>query len=221
MKTEQEKIKIIKANQNLIYKIASRYSGYYSMEDLFQEGVKGVIKAIENYKDDCNTKFSTYAYDYILGEIIRFINNDRTIRVSPDLLKIYKSYEKSKDCITGKIGRIPTFYEICSFMGVDPTIVADAIQKCEFSVSLDGVLNDEDFTLEKVVGNDTREVIDNHIDLQSELDKLSERDRKIIELRYYRDYTQSETAKILGINQVQVSRYEGQILKRIKTNIAA
>ena len=87
MKTEQEKLKIIKENQNLIYKIASRYSGYYSMDDLFQEGVKGVIKAIENYRDNCGTKFSTYAYDYILGEIIRFINNDRTIRVNSDLLK--------------------------------------------------------------------------------------------------------------------------------------
>lgn len=221
MKTEREKIKIIKENQNLIYKIASRYSGYYPMEDLFQEGVKGVIKAIENYREDSNTKFSTYAYDYILGEIIRFINNDRTIKVSPDLLKIYKSYEKSKDCITNRLGKTPSFYEVCSFMGINPALVADAIQKCEFSVSLDGIINDEDFTLEKVVGTDNRESIDSRLDLQSELDKLSERDRKIIELRYYRDYTQSETAKILGINQVQVSRYEGQILKKIKTNIAA
>lgn len=221
MKTEQEKLKIIKENQNLIYKIASRYSGYYSMDDLFQEGVKGVIKAIENYRDNCGTKFSTYAYDYILGEIIRFINNDRTIRVNSDLLKIYKSYEKSKDCLTGKLGRVPSFYEICSFMDVNPNVVAEAIQKCEFAVSLDGIINEDDFTLEKVVGNDTREVVDDHIDLQSELDKLSERDRKIIELRYYRDYTQSETARILGMNQVQVSRYEGQILKKMKNNIAA
>ena len=205
MKTEQEKLKIIKENQNLIYKIASRYSGYYSMDDLFQEGVKGVIKAIENYRDNCGTKFSTYAYDYILGEIIRFINNDRTIRVNSDLLKIYKSYEKSKDCLTEKLGRVPSFYEICSFMDVNPNVVAEAIQKCEFAVSLDGIINEDDFTLEKVVGNDTREVVDDHIDLQSELDKLSERDRKIIELRYYRDYTQSETARILGMNQVQVS----------------
>ena len=116
---------------------------------------------------------------------------------------------------------MPSFYEICSFMDVNPNVVAEAIQKCEFAVSLDGIINEDDFTLEKVVGNDSREVVDDHIDLQSELDKLSERDRKIIELRYYRDYTQSETARILGMNQVQVSRYEGQILKKMKNNIAA
>ena len=221
MKTELEKIKIIKDNQNLIYKLASKYSKYYPIEDLFQEGVKGVIKAIENYKEDSNTKFSTYAYDYILGEIVRFINSDRTMKVSPELLKIYKSYEKSKDYLTGDLGRIPTFYEICTFMELDPLIVSDAIEKSEFSLSLDGVMNDDNFTLEKVIGKDSRERIDDLIDLRTELERLTEEERKIIELRYFRDYTQSETAEILGINQVQVSRNESKILKRIKTNIAA
>jgi RNA polymerase sporulation-specific sigma factor len=219
MKSEVEKI--IWENKNLIYKIASKYSGYYPMEDLFQVGVIGVIKAYENYNKQSEVRFSTYAFKYILGEIIKFIGNDRTIKVSTDLLKIYKTYEKTQDCLTNKFGRKPTFEETCKFMEMEPNIVYEAIEKCGFTVSLDGMINDDNFSLEKVIGNDTRDSVDKMIDLKTEIDKLSETERKIIELRYYKDYTQSETANELGWNQVQVSRYENQILKKIKTNIAA
>lgn len=218
MKNDVEKI--IMENKNLIYKVASKYSNYYPVEDLFQVGVIGIIKAYENYEEKSNARFSTYAFKYILGEIIKFIANDRTIKVGPDLIKIYKTYEKTKDCLTTKLGRNPSFEEICTFMEIEPHVVSEAIEKCEFTVSLNEITNDDDFTLEKVIGNDYRNEIDDMIDLQSELEKLPETERKIIELRYYKDYTQSETAKYLGWNQVQVSRYENQILKKIKTNIA-
>ncbi len=221
MITENEKIKIIHEHKNLIYKIASKYSNYYSMEDLFQVGVIGIIKAIDNYDRSQSAKFSTYAFKYILGEIIKFISSDRNIKVSTDILKIYKCYEKSKDCLTNKLNRTPSFYEICSFMGMEPYIVKDAIEKAEYDLSLDGVIGSDEFALEKVIGTDLRESIDQRIDLNRELDKLSEEERKIIELRYYQDYTQSETAEYLGWNQVQVSRYENKILKKIKSNIAA
>lgn len=217
----EEVEKIILKNKNLIYKIASKYNGYYPMEDLFQVGVIGIIKAYNNYNKSSNAEFSTYAYKYILGEIIKFISNDRTIKVNPEIVKIYKCYEKTKDYLTNKFSRIPTFEEICKFMGLDKQIVKDAIEKSEFAVSLDSKLGDDDFTLESILGNDTREEIDNNIDLKNELDSLKEEERKLIELRYFKDYTQSETAKILGFSQVQVSRCESKILKKIKTNIAA
>jgi len=219
--TENEKLRIIHEHKNLIYKIASKYKGYYSMEDLFQVGVIGVIKAIDNYDNTKDAKFSTYAFKYILGEIVKFISNDRTIKVSSDVMKIYKCYEKSKDCLTSKLGRTPLFNEICTFMGINPDIVMDAIHKCEFVVSLDASLSEDEFTLESVIGTDNRDDIDNSLDLRDELEKLSEDERKLIELRYFKDYTQSETANYLGWNQVQVSRYESKILKKMKTNIAA
>ena len=217
---EEEKINFIKENQNLIYKIALKYSKYYPLEDLFQVGVIGVIKALDNYQDNNKSKFSTYAYKYILGEIIKFINNDRNIKVSPDTLSLYKSYEKTKDFLTTKLGKIPTFNEISAFMEINPQVLSDAIEKCEFTVSLDNELT-EDFSLETVTGTDNREEIDNLLDLKRELEKLSEIDSKIIELRYFKGYTQSETAEYLETNQVLVSRYESRILKKMKKNIAA
>ncbi len=219
MRDEVEKI--IYKNKNLIYKIASRYSNYYSMEDLFQVGVIGIIKAYNNYNKESNAEFTTYAYKYILGEIVKYISNDRLMKVNPEIIKIYKCYEKTKDCLTNKLGRNPSFEEICEFMGMDGSTVLYAIEKSEFAVSMDSVLGEDGFTLESVLGSDNTVQIDNKIDLQDELNKLPEDERKIIELRYYKDYTQSETAEELGISQVQVSRYENKILKKIKTNIAA
>lgn len=91
--------------KDMIYKICYKYSKYYSVEDLFQVGVIGLMKAKRNFNSNMNTKFTTYAYNYILGEIIEFIKNDRTIKVSSDTLKLYKAYEKSKDFLTNEIGR--------------------------------------------------------------------------------------------------------------------
>lgn len=219
--SENEKIKIIHEHKNLIYKIASKYKGVYQIEDLFQVGVIGIMKAIDNYKENKEVKFSTYAFKYILGEIIKFIGTDRTIKVSPDVMKIYKCYEKTKDCLTSKLGRNPSFNEISTFMGIDSNVLMDTLEKCEFSLSLDGIIGNDEFTLESVIGRDLREDIDKIIDLKDELERLTEDERKLIELRYFQDYTQSETAKYLGWNQVQVSRYESKILKKMKNNIAA
>ena len=212
---------LIEENKNLIYKIASKYSYYYNMEDLFQVGVIGLIKAYKNYKMDSQSKFSTYAYKYIFGEIIEFIKNDRNMKVSEDAIKIYKSYEKSKEFLTNKFNREVSMLEIASFMNIDPSYLANTINSCEFTVSLDAPMNEEEFSLEKVIGEDKRQMLDDLIDLKRELASLNEIDRKLIELRYFKDYTQSETARTLGMSQVQVSRSESAILKKIKSKIAA
>ena len=211
---------LIKQNSGLIYKIASKYSKYYPVEDLYQVGAIGIIKAYKNYKQNSDAKFTTYAHKYIFGEINEFIRNDRTMKVSSDILKIYKTYEKAKDFLTNKYNKIPTISEIGNFMGIEEQILVNAIQKSEFALSLDTVLGSEDYTLESVLGNDTRSEIDNLIDLKNELEKLSEQERRLIELRYYKDYTQSETAEYLGMSQVQVSRSEKLILKKMGKNIS-
>lgn len=207
--------------KDMIYKIAYKYSKYYSIEDLFQVGVIGLMKAKKNYKMNSSTKFSTYAYNYILGEIIKFIKNDRTIKISPDILKIYKAYEKSKDYLTNELGRNVTLEEVSKFMNIDVNILSDVIIKSEFVLSTDSKLNDEDFTLEKVTGSDRRIEIDNLIDLKNELNKLKNDERRLIELRYFKDYTQSEVAKKMNMSQVQVSRTESKILKKMYSGIAS
>ncbi len=219
MKEEYEKI--IYENKNLIYKIAHKYSSYYNMEDLFQVGVIGLIKAYNNYNPNCNTKLSTYAYEYILGEILEYIRTDRTVKVSTDLLKLYKSYEKTKEYLTNKLGRVPKLSEISNFMNIEENKLSYIIEKCAYVVSLDEDLNEDNFTLEQVVGVDNQKQIDNLLDIKKELASLNEEERKLIELRYFKDLTQSETAEVLGINQVQVSRSEKLILKKMNSKLAS
>lgn len=206
--------------KDMIYKICYKYSKYYSVEDLFQVGVIGLMKAKKNFNSNMNTKFTTYAYNYILGEIIEFIKNDRTIKVSSDTLKLYKAYEKSKDFLTNELGRNVTLEEVSKFMNVDINLLSDTIIKSEFVLSTDTKLSD-DFTLEQITGKDTRKQIDDLIDLRDELKKLTNKERRLIELRYFKDYTQSETAEVLNMSQVQVSRNETKILKKMYSRIAS
>lgn len=208
-----EYLTLIKESEGLIYKIASKYSMYYNIEDLYQVGTIGVIKAYKNYKRDTSVKFSTYAYKYILGEIIEFIRCDRNIKVSEEYMSLYKRYLSIKSMLTSKLEREPSFSEISSFMEIDEGVLRNVIETIAFTKSTDE--SDYDY------GNDKREEIDNKILLDNELSSMDEFDRSLIEFRYYQGYTQSETADALGVSQVKVSRQEKLILSRMKSNICA
>ena len=208
-----EYLTLIKESEGVIYKIASKYSMYYSIEDLYQVGTIGVIKAYKNYKKDTSVKFSTYAYKYILGEIIEFIRCDRNIKVSEEYMSLYKRYLSIKSMLTSKLEREPSFSEISSFMEIDEGVLRNVIETIAFTKSTDE--SDYDY------GNDKREEIDNKILLDNELSSMDEFDRSLIEFRYYQGYTQSETADALGVSQVKVSRQEKLILSRMKSNICA
>ena len=204
---------LIKESEGLIYKIASKYSMYYSIDDLYQVGSIGVIKAYKNFKRDTSVKFSTYAYKYILGEIIEFIRTDRNIRVSEEYMSLYKKYLSVKTLLTTRYDREVAFKEICSFMEIDESVMLNIIETISFTKSIDE--KDYDY------GNDKREEIDNRILLDTELSLMDDFDRQLIEYRYYQGYTQSETADVLGVSQVKVSRQEKLILERMKSNICA
>ena len=186
----EEMTSLVKQYERLIYKIASKFSTKYPIEDLFQVGV------------------------------IDFIKKDRTIKVSKDSLKIYKLYEQAKETLAQRKKQIPTFSEICEFLELDEETVYDAIKMSEYVLSTDSSLReDESTTFIETCGEDRREAIDSLLDLKMELMNLPEFERKLVDLRYFKDYTQSETATILGISQVQVSRNEKHILAKIKKNI--
>lgn len=216
----EEMTTLVKQYERLIYKIASKFSPKYPIEDLFQVGVIGLINAKKNYKSNQGTKFTTYAYQYVLGEMLDFIKKDRTIKVSKDSLKIYKLYEQAKETLAQRKKQIPIFSEICEFLELDEETVYDAIKMSEYVLSTDSSLReDENTTFIETCGEDRRETIDSLLDLKIELMNLPEFERKLVDLRYFKDYTQSETATILGISQVQVSRNEKHILAKIKKNI--
>lgn len=211
---------LIEKNKNLIYKVATKYSKYYSIDDLFQVGVIGLIKAAKNYKSDAGSKFTTYAYPYIIGEVVDFVSHDRTIKVTTDQLKIYKAYEKASDALSQKYNRVPSFTEVCEFMELPEDVVYNAILTSEFTLSLDNTPTDEEKnTYYDITGYSNSEQIDTSIDIRSEIESLNDFDKKIIYCRYFKDLTQQETANYLGVSQVQVSRYEKSALQSMRKNI--
>lgn len=175
---------LIKANEGLIYKIASKYSKYYNIEDLYQVGSIGIIKAYKKYREDCNAKFSTYAYKYVLGEIIDFIRKDRNIIVSEEYMSIYKKYIKVRELLYSKYEREPSFSEIASFMEISESELLSIVESVMFTMSNEV---SEDFTYEGVV--DDRDNILNKILIDTELESMDEIDRKIIDYRYYQGYS--------------------------------
>lgn len=207
---------LIKENEWLIYEIASRYKDYYSLEDLYQAGSIGIIKASKSYKKEYNVKFSTYAYKSILGEMIDFIRKDRNIIVSDEIYTLYKKYNKVKELLFIKREKEPSFEEICEFMEIDQLQMLNIIESISFAQSIES-----DESIYNELYRDDRCNIDDEILLKNELERLSEFDRSLINYRYYQGYSQSETAFKMGTSQAKVSRQEKLILSKIKENIAS
>ena len=203
---------VIIENKNLILKLASKYSRYYSIEDLYQVGIIGIIKAYDHYNKESNSKFSTYAYKYILGEMIDYIRKDRNIIVSEEYFKIYKKYLEVRRLLETKLNREVALKEISDFIGIGEEEIVRILEYVSFTKSIDKEISYEYYV-------DERENIDTKIYLETLLDSLDNFDRNLIDYRYYQGYTQLETADMLGVTQVKVSRQEKLILQRIKNSI--
>ena len=208
-------MKNIKDNEFMIYKIASKYRSYYNIEDLYQAGCIGIIKATRKYDENSNTKFSTYAFKYILGEMIDYIRKERNIIVSDDIYNIYKKYIQIKEMLSLKYERDVSFDEICLYMQIDQRYMLNIIESINVSKSID-----EDEKLFNSISFDNREDIDMLIMLKSEIASLEEVERDLINYRYYQGYSQDETARLMGTNQVKVSRQEKQILLKMKDKLS-
>lgn len=205
---EEEICDVIKENERLIYKIASKYSMYYNIDDLYQSGMMGIVKAYKKYDKSSSCKFSSYAYKYILGEMIDFIRKDRNIIVSDDVFDIYKKYIKIKDLLFNKYEREPSIKEISAFMEIGEHQLLNVIESVAFTYDIDFEYSD-----------DKREFVDNKILIDEEISSLDLFSKMLINYRYYQGFTQCETAKKLGVSQVKVSREEKLILSRIRNNI--
>jgi len=200
--------------KGIVYKLAHKYKSICNFEDLCQAGYIGVIKAINNYKNNSNVKFSTYAYKYILGEMIDFIRKDKNIIVSEEVYSVYRNYLKIKELLYSKFEREPLFDEICEFMQIDKVYLLGIIESINFAKSIE-----EDEMIYNNISFDKRDSIDNELLLRNELENLDIIDRELINYRYFDGYSQSETAEIMGLSQSKVSRQENLILKKIKDNI--
>ena len=219
--TKEELSNFIVDNQNYIYAIVNKYKNYAEVEDLYQVAIMGIIKASRKFNADYNVKFTTYAYTYIIGEINLFLNKNRHIKISKEYLAIYKQIIKAKNILTQKLMKEPTTFELAIFLEIDEKVINNVIQMVSSIDSLDRTIKSDGKDLSLY---DTIDVasVDNEINyfaLKDEINKLDEQSKRLIEERYFQDKTQSETAAILGINQVQVSRNEQKVLKLLKNNL--
>ena len=219
----EELSKLIVDNENLIYRITHFFNNYSNKEDLFQVGCIGLIKAYNNYKDDYNTKFTTYAYPYILGEIKKYIREDKGIKVSRDITKLNLKIERAYLVLSQKIMREPSIKEVSEYLGIDEYYISEALCANNVLQSLDEPIinNGKELTLYDTVSKVESMDIDTLIALKRELSLLDSKDYQIISEHYLQDKTQSEIAENLGINQVQVSRREQKILKKLKDKLVA
>lgn len=200
---------LILQNEKLIYSIMKYFYRYPNKDDLFQAGCIGLIEAYYRYKNDMNTKFSTYAYGYILGEMKKLVREDKGIKISRNINSLYLKIEKASILLSQKLMREPTIFEIASFLEIEEELVIEAMNSTSILLDIDEVI---------VGGNDD---IDNIIYLKEELSKLSSEELDIINNRYIDDRTQSETAVLMGISQVQVSRKEQKALEKLKKRLVA
>lgn len=206
----EELKELIINNQNLIYSIASKFKG--DKEDLFQAGCLGLLDAYKKYNPNYNTKFTTYAYPFIMGEMYKYVLGDKNIKLSPEIVKLNIAIKNAEDYLTQKFKRGPTDIELSSFLEI-PVYKLVETRNCYQTLSLDDDTN-ESSLYDFVSSDDVSK--DDLILLRDALNRLEAKEKELIIKRYFYNKTQQEVANELGINQVKVSREEGKVLTKLK-----
>lgn len=212
MKTEQE---IILENQGLIYDIARKYFYGVDKEDLFQAGALGAIKAYRNFKDDGTTKFSTFAYMSIYGEMYQLVNMNKPFKVSKDVLKLAKKIEQTRYALAQNYGKILTNQELADYLEMPLEQLEYAISSAVSICSLDNTTSEDRSFYESLGNTEDMSLIDK-LSIYESMASLSLEEKQIIYYRYLNDLTQSETARKLKMSQVKVSRYEKKGIEKMR-----
>lgn len=215
-----EEQELIQQYELYIYKISKKF---YNVEpaDLYQAGCIGLIKASRKFNPDEGVDFMTYAYKFIFGEMYELTNKCRDIKINKYYSRILKELEKAKIELTQKLNKVPTLTEICLYTEIDETLATDVILLTGHMLSLEdeySTLNGN-ISIKDCVGIEDN--VDNQILINDSMRQLDPLEQSVIDYRYFQDLTQTETANILGISQVKVSRLETSSKRKIKEYIAA
>ena len=215
---------ILEKNKGLIWNIVNKFNNRNTdKDDLFQLGSIGLIKCIKNFDLTYDVKFSTYAVPMIYGEISRFLRDDGIIKVSRTLKEISTKANRERENYIKNYNIEPDIKTLAKIVNVSVEELVSALDSSKIVESIDNEDNTENnFSIkDKLPSNiNESELIINKIDLNTTMNKLSIEDRKVIQLRYFQDKTQTQVAKIMGISQVQVSRMEKKILLKMKKLLA-
>lgn len=206
---------LIQLHEKLIYKLANRFHDV-PKEDLYQAGAMGIIKAYRKFKDTGETKFTTYAYKFIFGEMFELASGLRAIKLNKDILRTYKKIEQTKYLLCQKLGYVPSSREVALYLGMEEQVLSK-IEMCTKDImSLDA---EEERPIYETIPIKQEE--SDLLDIQDSIKVLEPIEQKVINYRYFKEYTQSETAKIMGISQVTVSRYEKKSLNKMYNYLAS
>ncbi len=222
---KEARARLVEENTGLVWCVVKRfYNRGVEMEDLFQIGTIGLLKAIDKFNLNYDVKFSTYAVPMIAGEIKRFLRDDGMIKVSRSLKELsYKAY-LCREKLQERFGREPSVTELAGELGVEPEELMAALDASSEVESLHKPIYQSDGQEVSLMdrlpwrAEPEEEVLD-HLLLKELLGGLEKEERQLIYLRYFADRTQAQAGKELGISQVQVSRLEKKILKSMREQI--
>lgn len=214
--------KLVEVNLPLVTAISKKFLNRgYEYEDIFQIGCMGLMKAINNFDEKYKVKFSTYAVPMIMGEIKRFLRDDGMIKVSRSVKNTAKKLHYDKEKLIKKLNREPTVEELSEYSGIEVEDLIFASESANNMQYLYDTIHQDDgapvLLIDKLSENPNEDVeMVDRIALKETLKNLDVKSRQIIMLRYFKDKTQVQVAKMLGINQVQVSRIEKRVLKTMR-----
>lgn len=218
--------RLVKINLPLVSAISKKFLNRgYEYEDIFQIGCMGLVKAVNNFNPNFNVKFSTYAVPMVMGEIKRFLRDDGIIKVSRSVKNVARKLHYDKEALTKKLDREPTIEELAEYSGISSEEIVFAIESVSGLQYLYDTIHQDDgspvLLIDKLSENceEDEEIVDK-IALKEALSNLDVKSRQIIMLRYFKDKTQVQVARMLGISQVQVSRIEKKVLKIMKERLS-
>lgn len=222
---EEAKTILFKENSPLIKSLVKRFLNKgVEYDDLYQIGTVGLLKAINNFDTNYNVKFSTYVVPMVIGEIKRFMRDDGAIKVSRSIKSLNLKIKKFVDEFSKDNFRKPTPQEIANKFEIDESEVIFVMDSASMPISIYTQLDDDSsnglLLIDRLNQDNSHEDIIDNIMLKETLKSLDKRDKKIILLRFFRDKTQSEIAKVLGVSQVQVSRLENKVLEKLKDKLS-
>lgn len=201
---------LVEENSGLIWSVARRFIGRGAeADDLFQLGCLGFLKAVEGFDLQYGTQFSTYAVPKIAGEIRRFLRDDGAVKVSRSLKEQAASIKSARNRLTTALGREPSVQEISRQTGLSPEEIALAETATAATESIQKETGEDGFSLENVLTDtESEDRLVEKIALRQAIDALPEREKTVIQLRYFHSLTQQRVAKVMDVSQVQVSRIE-------------
>lgn len=210
--------KLIEENSGLIWSIAKRFFGRgVDPDDLYQLGCVGFLKAIDGFDESFGTRFSTYAVPKISGEIRRFLRDDGTVKVSRGIKEQAAQIKSARLALEQRIGREPNISELAAETGFSPEEIAFAEVATGPAESLQKENGEDGFTLEHVLGDYTaEEKMVEHVALRAAIEKLPEKERQVVALRYYHGMTQQNCARVMHVSQVQISRLERRAVDALR-----